>query len=84
MTPIEASMKKNETEANLNLYHSKQLMKLRKPKFSAGDKVHIRKYKRIFTKSCISNWSEEIFTIDKIKPTIPITYKLKDLLNEDI
>ena len=30
------------------------------------------------------NWTEEVFTIDKIQYTNPITYKLKDLNNEEI
>ena len=30
------------------------------------------------------NWREELFIIDKIQHTNPITYKLKDLRGEDI
>ena len=30
------------------------------------------------------NWTEELFTIDEIQYTNPITYKLKDLRGEDI
>jgi len=31
-----------------------------------------------------SNWTEEIFTVDKIQYTNPTTYKIKDLNNEEI
>ena len=56
-----------------------------KPKFKIGDKVRISKYKRnMFDKGYTPNWSEELFTIDKIQSTIPITYKIKDLNNEEI
>ena len=56
-----------------------------KPKFKKGDKVRISKYKRnVFDKGYTPNWSEELFTIDKIQSTIPITYKIKDLNNEEI
>ena len=49
------------------------------PKFKAGDHVRISKYKKIFAKGYMSNWSEEIFIIKKIKNTVPWTYVLNDL-----
>ena len=50
----------------------------KKPKFEIGDKVRISKYKRkVFDKGYTPNWTEEVFTIDKIQYTNPITYKLK-------
>ena len=56
-----------------------------KPKFKKGDKVRISKYKRnVFDKGYTPNWTEEVFTVDKIQYTNPITYKLKDLRGEDI
>ena len=41
------------------------------PKFKVGDYVRISKYKNIFAKGCIPNWSEEVFIISKIKNTVP-------------
>ena len=35
------------------------------PKFKAGDHVRISKYKNIFDKGHMPNWSEEIFIIKK-------------------
>ena len=84
MKPKEASMKKNESITYLNSYHSKAPKKLKKPFFKIGDKVRISKYRGIFDKSYKGNWSEELFIIKEIQPTIPITYKIKDLLDEDI
>ena len=56
-----------------------------KPKFKVGYKVRISKYKRkVFDKGYTPNWTEEIFLVDKIKHTNTITYKLKDLNNEEI
>ena len=56
-----------------------------KLKFKVGDKVRISKYKRkIFDKGYTPNWTEEIFLVDKIQSTNPITYRLKDLNNEEI
>ena len=84
MTPKEASKKKNESIAYLNSYHSGAPQKLKKLYFKIGDKVRISKYREIFDKSYKGNWSEELFIINKIQPTVPITYKIKDLLGEDI
>ena len=42
-------------------------------KFKAGDHVRISKYKIIFTKGYILNWSDEVFVIKKIKNTVPWT-----------
>ena len=84
MTPIEASKKKNEGIVYFNLYADMEISK-QKPKFEIGDKVRISKYKRkVFDKGYTPNWTEEVFTIDKIQYTNPTTYKLKDLNNEEI
>ena len=40
------------------------------PKFKVGDYVGISKYKNIFTKGYMPNWSEEVFIISKIKNTV--------------
>ena len=54
------------------------------PKFKFVDPVRISKYKNIFAKGYMSNWSEEIFIISKIKNTVPWTYVLNDLNGEEI
>ena len=84
ITPVEASKKKNEGTVYFNLYGDMELSSS-KPKFKAGDEVRIFKYKRkIFDKGYISNWTEEVFTEDKIQNTDPITNKIKDLNSEKI
>ena len=40
------------------------------PKFEIGDIVRISKYKNIFAKGYVSNWSEEVFMIKNIKMEI--------------
>ena len=40
------------------------------PKFKIGDYVRISKYKNIFAKGYMPNWSEEIFVISKIRNTV--------------
>ena len=56
----------------------------RNPKFKLGDHVRISKYKNIFAKGYAPNWSEEIFVIKKVKNTVPWTYVINDLNNEEI
>ena len=85
MTPIEASKKVNEKQVFANLYKDEIYMKPGKPKFSIGDKVRISKYKRkVFDKGYTPNWTEEVFVIDKINLTKPVTYNVVDLLGEKI
>ena len=42
--------------------------------FKVGDHVRISKYKNIFAKGCVLNWSEEVFVITKVKNTFPWAY----------
>ena len=53
-------------------------------RFKVGDRVRISKFKNIFAKGYTSNWSSEIFIVDKINDTVPYTYNLKDLNDEEI
>ena len=85
MTPVEASKKKNEKNVWSNLYGDLIYLKPGKPKFAIGDKVRISKYKRqVFDKGYTPNWTEEIFVIDKVLPTKPVTYSIVDLMGEAI
>ena len=53
-------------------------------RYNEGDRVRISKFKNIFAKGCTPNWSSEIFIVDKINDTVPYTYNLKDLNDEEI
>ena len=46
--------------------------------------MRISKYKNIFAKGYMPNWSEEIFVIKKIKNTVPWTYVINDLNGKEI
>ena len=54
------------------------------PKFKVGDYVRISKYKNIFAKGYMPNWSEEVFIISKIKSTVSWTYVINELNGEKI
>ena len=49
-----------------------------------GDHVRISKYKNIFAKGCTQNQSEEVFVIKKVKDTVPWTYNINDLNDDEI
>ena len=51
------------------------------PKFKINYHVRISKYKNIFAKGYVPNWSEEVFAIKKVKNTVPWTYVINDLNN---
>ena len=53
-------------------------------KFRVGDHVRISKYKNIFVKGYIPNWSQEAFVIKKVKNTVPWTYVTNDLNGDEI
>ena len=53
-------------------------------RYNVGDRVRISKFKNIFTKGYNPNWSREIFIVNKINDTVPYTYNLKDLNEEEI
>ena len=83
MTPAEASKQQNEKKVFANLFGDLIYAKRNKAKFKVGDKVRISKFKRkIFDKGFTPNWTEEIFVVDEILNTNPVTYKLIDLLGE--
>ena len=53
-------------------------------RFKVGNRVRISQFKDIFTKGYTPNWSKEIFIVDKINDTVPYTYNIKDLNDEEI
>ena len=54
------------------------------PKFKVCDHVRITKYKTIFAKGYTPNQSEEVFVIKIVKNTVPWTYVINDLNDNEI
>ena len=52
--------------------------------FKVDEHVRISKYKNIFAKGYIPNWSEEVFVIKKVKNTLPWTFAINDFNGEEI
>ena len=84
MTPVEAIQKEIYMETLQNTLDKTRSIPITKPKFKIGDKVRISRMKALFEKGYLPNWSEELYTVDKVQKTIPPTYKLKNVLGEEI
>ena len=56
----------------------------KRSRFKVGDRVRISKFKNIFAKGYAPNWSREIVIVNKINDTVPYTYNIKDLNDEEI
>ena len=54
------------------------------PKYKVNDHVRISKYKNIFAKGYVPNWSEEVFIVNEIKNTVPWTCTISNLNGEPI
>ena len=81
MKPIDV---KDNTHIDLAELHSEKEVNDKDPKFKIGDHVRISKYKNIFAKGYMPNWSEEVFIISKIKNTVPWAYVINYLNGKEI
>lgn len=79
--PNEVKNKQTVFKVWTHMYGGKKGMpKRRKPKFKANDTVRIAKEKDIFTKGYETNWSKEVFVVDRKYGSHPLPlYILRDL-----
>ena len=75
-------MKPKDVKNNKRVYIDEHNKK--DSRFKVGDRVRISKFKNIFATEYTPNWSREIFIVKKINDTVPYTYNLKDLNEEEI
>ena len=80
---ISIKMKPVDVKDNTYIDFKKEINN-KNPKFEVGDYVRISKYKNIFAKGYVTNCSEEILVIKKIKNTVPLTHVINDLNGEEI
>ena len=76
MAPKNVSLK--DEKYLLKHFYNNEAIARKKPKFKKGDVVRVSKYKHLFEKGYALNWSTELFTIVKVNPAYPTTYKLED------
>jgi Chromo (CHRromatin Organisation MOdifier) domain len=84
MTPTEASLKTNLTEAIQNTLNKTRIILKSKIKFKIDDRVRISRIKGLFEKGYLPNWSEALYIIDEVQKTVPVTYKIKDSMGRII
>jgi Chromo (CHRromatin Organisation MOdifier) domain len=53
-------------------------------KLRVGDTVRISFTRKIFRKGYVGNWSEELFTVSALHPTVPVTYDVTDAAGDTI
>ncbi|XP_049818037.1 uncharacterized protein LOC126264375 [Aethina tumida] len=75
MKPIDVTTKNEQPLLKTAFNHIKIY---RGSKFKVGDKVRVSKYREAFNKGYTPNWSNEIFTVEKVNLTHPTTYILQD------
>lgn len=58
----------------------------RRSHFNVGDRVRIEKYKHVFQKGYLPNFTSEIFIVDHVRrvPYQPVTYRIRDQQGEQI
>ena len=71
MSPIEKS-KEKENEIQIHETNNKS------SKFVVGDYVRVPDKRNIFSKGYTTNWNRELFRINKINNTTPVTYTIED------
>ena len=54
------------------------------PKFKIGDYVRNADKSNIFSKGYTSNWNRELFKVNEVLNTQPLTYKIEDMTGEII
>ena len=80
---ITIKMKPGDVKSNTYIDSSKEINN-NDPKFKIANIVRISKYKNIFAKGCVPNWSEEVFVIKKVKNIVSWTYIISNLKGEEI
>lgn len=82
--PIDVDVQNENFVKNNILKFQNKKIKTSKNTFNIGDFVRISKYKSSFEKGYTPNWSTEIFTINSVNQTNPVTYYIQDQRKQDI
>ena len=84
MSPIEASKPENSLQVWCNIYGAYLAEKYGVPAYKVGQTVRIIKYKSIFDKGYLPNFTEEFSKIKQVKIGRPTVYILEDLKGDDV
>ena len=79
------TIKMNPIDANSSTYFDFDKENNKEgPKCKVRDYIRISKYKNIFVKGYVPNWSKEDFMINKVKNSVPLTYFISNPKGKDI
>ena len=83
---IHSTINKTPVDASNNPDKVKYFVKSTKatPKFKVGDYVRNADKRNIFSKGYTSNWNRELFIVNEVLNTQPLTYKIEDINGEII
>lgn len=82
MTPVEASKAENSPTVWHNIYGAYLAAQYEAPRLKVGQTVRITKYKSIFHKGYLPNFTEEFFKIKQVLVGKPTVYRLEDIKEE--
>ena len=79
------TIKINPVDVKDNTYiNYKKEVNDKDPKCKVGVHVRISKYENLFAKGYTPNWSEDVFVIKNVNNTVPWTYVINGLNDEEI
>ena len=84
MSPYEATKDPESILKTIQSHNNENSTLNEKIKFKVGDRVRLFKWKSKFEKGYTHKWSKEIFIVDKVFDTKPVTYKVRDLDDEEV
>ena len=79
ITPVDAS---NNPDKVRYIEEPASQSTMIEPKFKVGDYIRNAKKRNIFSKGYISNWNRELFKVNEVLNTQPLTYKIEDMNDE--
>ena len=79
-----STIKMKPVDVRLRTYIHFHIENNKDPKFEVGNHVRTSKYKKVFAKGHVLNWSEEIFLVKKVNYNVPRTYVISDINGEEI
>ena len=77
MAPEKVTMS-NEGRVWKTLYGPRLGAKRRKPPLKVGDRVRLNKKHRVFKKSYLPGWTEEVFVVSRVTPGVVPTHKIQE------
>ena len=84
MTPVDASNNPDKIKYYVSETVSQMKSTKATPKLNVGDYVRNADKRNIFSKGYTSNWNRELFKVNEVLKTQPLTYKIEDINGEII